>query len=162
MARALVIGYGNPSRSDDGFGWKFAESLRQLCDGEGVEILTCQQLAPEMAETMAKSQFVVFADARVNGTPGTIHVESIKPAPVWNPATTHHVDPALLLAFARTLYGATPESVLVTVGAECLENGEELSAPVAEAMPAVLARVRTMISIFLDADEVPESTPAQC
>jgi len=162
MARVLVIGYGNPSRSDDGFGWKFAESLRELCDGEDVEIVTSQQLAPEMAETIANSQFVVFADARVNGPPGKIEVQSIKPAPVWDRPTTHHVDPALLLAFSRMLYGASPESVLVTVGAECFDTGEELSPPVAEAMPTVLAQMRTVISIFLESERAPELTSVQC
>ena len=33
MGRVLIIGYGNPLRGDDGFGWHAAERLRETAPG---------------------------------------------------------------------------------------------------------------------------------
>lgn len=149
MARALVVGYGNPSRCDDGFGWRFTESLRQICNSEEAEILHCQQLVPELAEAISKSQLVIFVDVRANAEPGRTDVQSIQPIRE-NTNITHHLDPAALLALSATLYGAHPEGVLVTVAGKEFGHGDELSPEVAAAMPAALARVRNMISIICD------------
>ncbi len=152
-SRALIVGYGNPSRCDDGFGWRFAESLRQICSSEEAEILHCHQLLPELAEPISKTRVVIFVDARANGEPGTLDVRTITPARE-NTSNTHHFDPAALLALSATLYGVTPEGVLVTVAGREFGHGDELSPPVAAAMPAALARIRNMISIVCDsADE---------
>ncbi|MBW7939884.1 MAG: hypothetical protein H3C63_14095, partial [Candidatus Omnitrophica bacterium] len=52
MNRVLVIGFGNPLRGDDGFGWEVAGQLeRRLSQESSVHILTPIQLAPELAET---------------------------------------------------------------------------------------------------------------
>jgi hydrogenase maturation protease len=149
MAKALVIGYGNPSRRDDGFGWKFAESLRQICSSEEAEILHCHQLLPELAEAISKTRVVIFVDAMANGEPGTLDVQTIKPARE-NMSNTHHFDPAALLALSATLYGANPEGVLVTVAGKEFGHGDELSSQVAAAMPAALGWVRNIISIVCD------------
>ena len=149
MARALVIGYGNPSRCDDGFGWKFTESLRQICSTEEAEILHCHQLLPELTEAISKARVVIFVDAKANGEPGTIDVQAIKPARE-NTSNTHHFAPAALLALSATLYGANPESLLVTVAGKEFGHGDELSPPVAAAMPAALGQVRNIISIVCD------------
>lgn len=149
MGRALVIGYGNPSRCDDGFGWRFVESLREICPSEEVEILHCHQLVPELAEAISKARVVIFVDAKANGEPGTIDVQTIKPARE-NTSNTHHFDPAALLALSATLYGVNPEGLLVTVAGKEFGHGDELSPPVAAAMPAALGQVRSMISIICD------------
>jgi hydrogenase maturation protease len=149
MARALVIGYGNPSRCDDGFGWKFAESLRQICSSKEAEILHCHQLVPELAEAISKARVVIFVDAKSNGEPGTTDVQTIKSAR-GNRSNTHHLDPAALLALSETLYGVNPESLLVTVAGKEFEHGDELSPAVAAAMPAALGQVRNIISIVCD------------
>ena len=144
--KPLVIAYGNPARCDDGFGWKFAESLRQMCRSEEAEIIHCQQLVPELAEAISKYGVVIFVDARANGQAGTIDVQTIEPA-AQNTSITHHFDPAALLALSATLYGASPETVVVTVGGKDFGHGDELSTEVALAMPAALALVRNVISI---------------
>jgi len=149
MARALVIGYGNPFRCDDGFGCKCAESLRQICSSEEAEILHCHQLVPELAEAISKARVVIFVDTKANGEPGTIDVRMIKPARE-NTSNTHHFDPAALLALSATLYGVNPESLLVTVAGKEFEHGDELSPPVAAAMPAALGQIRNIISIVCD------------
>ena len=42
----LIIGYGNPLRGDDGFGWHAALRLREIIHDDGIEILPVHQLTP--------------------------------------------------------------------------------------------------------------------
>ena len=48
--KALIIGYGNPLRSDDGFGWHAGRLLAQALAGQEAEVITCHQLTPELAD----------------------------------------------------------------------------------------------------------------
>ncbi len=61
-------------------------------------------------------------------------------------ATSHHVDPGVLLALARELYGATPEAHVVSIGVADLEAGEELSPAVAAALPAAVEAVVALVA----------------
>lgn len=70
LPRALVIGYGNPLRSDDGIGWRVAEELRGRVDASRIEVIECRQLTPEMAEQIRTAGLVVFVDAAAEGAPG--------------------------------------------------------------------------------------------
>jgi hydrogenase maturation protease len=49
MARVLIIGYGNPFRSDDGLGWQIANELSRTNRSAETEVLPCHQLTPELA-----------------------------------------------------------------------------------------------------------------
>lgn len=51
MARVLVLGYGNPLRSDDGLGWRVAVELFRANASVDVLVLPCHQLTPDLAET---------------------------------------------------------------------------------------------------------------
>src|SRR5271169_1528567 len=53
--RTLIIGYGNPLRSDDGFGWHAGRLLAQSLADQDAKIITCHQLTPELAETLSQS-----------------------------------------------------------------------------------------------------------
>jgi len=46
-AHALIIGIGNPLRSDDGVGWVVAEQLTRDSDASS-DVLTVYQLTPEL------------------------------------------------------------------------------------------------------------------
>lgn len=61
-APVWVVGYGNTLRGDDAAGVLAAEAIEAL-DLDGVEVLTCHQLTPEMAEKLATMQSVIFIDA---------------------------------------------------------------------------------------------------
>src|SRR5580704_15594719 len=51
--RTLVIGYGNPLRSDDALGWHASRLLAQALAGQEVDVITCHQLTPELAEPLS-------------------------------------------------------------------------------------------------------------
>ena len=61
---ALVVGYGNVLRSDDGVGWQVADILTDDARLAGATILRCHQLTPELALDVSRASVVVLVDAR--------------------------------------------------------------------------------------------------
>jgi hydrogenase maturation protease len=143
-AKALIVGYGNPLRGDDGVGQAVARAFADEAAIDGVDALACHQLAPELAERFAAAARVVLVDAAAGREAGGISVVALRPAPASASILGHHVEPSQLLHMTQVLYGRSPEAYLVTVGAGSLELGEGLSAPVAAALPEVIATVRRL------------------
>jgi hydrogenase maturation protease len=141
---ALIVGYGNPLRGDDGVGPAVARAFADELAIDGVDAIACHQLTPELAERFAAAARVVLIDAAAGRDAGAVSVIRLQPHPAPSSTLGHHVEPAELLRLARTLYGRSPEAYLVTVGAGSLELGEGLSAPVTAALPEVIATVRRL------------------
>jgi hydrogenase maturation protease len=74
MTKALVIGVGNPSRGDDGFGWRAAELLQTLLDPATTEVMTCRRLTPELSVSMSSADLVIFIRASIDDEPGSIEL----------------------------------------------------------------------------------------
>jgi hydrogenase maturation protease len=143
MPRVLIVGYGNPLRGDDGFGWHAAERLRETLQDPEIEILTVQQLTPELMEPVSRAGKVIFLDAAATGEPGRLLVTPVEPAASLTAAFTHFATPGGLLAGARALYGAAPGAVLVSVAGADFGLGGEISDPVRRATETL---VRTTIA----------------
>ncbi len=141
---ALIIGYGDTLRSDDGAGPRVAE-LFAATDGVAVRIRG--QLVPELADDMRGRDVVVFVDAAAKLAPGAVAVRPLTTtdAPTA-PGLTHHASPEGLLLIAERLYGARPAAFLVTIGAASFGLGEDLSPPVAAALPEAAALVRRLVA----------------
>ena len=135
----LVIGYGNPLRSDDGLGPAVAAHLAGDPRLAGAEIRAEHQLVPELALDASRATLLVLVDA-VDGVPaGEVAVRRIDDAtPVVvgaDVSMTHHVGPDSLIGLARELFGAAPPVVIVSVGAASFEVGERLTSAVEAAVP---------------------------
>jgi hydrogenase maturation protease len=141
MGKVLIIGYGNPLRSDDGFGWHASRMIAQELAGHNAEVITCHQLTPELAEPLSHSSHAVFIDADAEGEPGEIHWREVQPQAEASSALTHTCSPAGLLASAARLYGRCPQAVLITVSAQSFDFGDSLSPVVSAALPKVVERV---------------------
>jgi hydrogenase maturation protease len=141
MGKVLIIGYGNPLRSDDGFGWHASRMIAQELAGHNAEVITCHQLTPELAEPLSQSSRAVFIDADAEGEPGEIHWREVRPQAEACSALTHTCSPAGLLSSAARLYGRCPQAVAVTVSAQSFAFGDSLSPVVAAALPKVVERV---------------------
>ena len=141
MAKVLIIGYGNPLRSDDGFGWHASRLIAGELADRDVEVITCHQLAPELAEPLSQSSQAVFIDADAEGEPGEIHWQEVLPQAPSSSVLTHTCSPAGLLFSAARLYGRCPQAVLVTVSAHSFDFGDVLSPIVSAALPKVVERV---------------------
>lgn len=146
MAKVLVIGFGNPLRSDDSFGIQAVEKLKQSLGGSDIEFIECQQLTPELAEQVSHSELALFVDADMDGISGTIHSRRLLPSQRPAGATlVHHLDPSTLLGLSERIFHRVPEAMLMTVTGECFGYGSQLSPEVAKALPGVVEHMRELI-----------------
>jgi hydrogenase maturation protease len=150
LPRILIIAYGNPLRCDDGIAWRAAEALEGKFRPDQVEILRVHQLAPELAESISRSQFVVFLDATTLGSdrtkPGEIRIEQIQRKEENQPSGfCHALSPTNVLALSERLYGASPLAYFLSMIGENFNHGESLSATVAKSLPDFIARAEGLI-----------------
>lgn len=149
--RTLVIGYGNLDRGDDGVAYAIVNGLRRALLREpldeeetGLEHLGgrsdtifLRQLVPEIMETAAAYDQLVFVDAHVGDRDGEIAWRQIVPAFLPS-AFTHHLTPATFLALMRALYDRAPAGYLLSVRGHTFDFHRGLSEATAELVgPAV-------------------------
>ena len=146
MPRVLLIGYGNTLRGDDALGPMAIERLRALLPE--AECLSCQQLAPELADRLAGCDLALFVDAACDGEPGTVRVVRLTPKAGDAASLTHHVEAAALLELAQALYGRAPEAVLVTGAGAAFGNHEGLSEQAQKALNEICRLVPRLIQDF--------------
>lgn len=148
--RVLLIGYGNPLRGDDALGPMAVERLRPLLTD--AELLSCHQLAPELAERLAGCELALFVDAAACGEPGTVRLQRLRPQADGVASLTHHVQPAALLALAQELYGRAPAAMLVTGSGATfdatIDGRESLSAQGRAALDEICRLVPLLIQDF--------------
>ena len=137
----LIIGYGNPLRSDDAFGWHASRMLAETLTAKDIEVITCHQLTPELAEPLSRCRRAVFIDADTEGTPGEIHRCAVRPKVPSSSSFTHTCTPSGLLASSQQLYGRRPQAIVITVTAQSFEFGDALSPAVSSALPKVVEMV---------------------
>ena len=143
----LIIGYGNPLRSDDALGWHASRLLSPALTGKDVEVITCHQLTPELAEPLSQCRRAVFIDADAEGKPGEIHRRAVRPKAPTSSSFTHTCTPSGLLASAQQLYGHRPRAIAITVTAQTFEFGEALSPVVSATLPKVVELVCQWVGV---------------
>jgi hydrogenase maturation protease len=156
MAAVLVIGYGNPLRGDDGFGWHAAQSLDQDEPGGALEVIACHQLTPELAEPVSRARLVIFIDAERGEVPGQCSCQAVEPQRSTAASLSHQCDPSTLLTWAQTLYGTCPPAVLLCVTGQSFAHEEELSPALRAALPAVQAKVHELATPIMQAGQTAE------
>ncbi len=152
---ALVIGYGNTLRSDDGAGPFVARALEARVPA-GTRILDAHQLTPEMAIDISVATRVVFVDAidvarglaRRESAPqeSGSRVSRLEPEPGADPLNPHASDPGSLLWLAKTLFGGAPEAWLVAIPGTEFGFGETLSPGTARASADAIAQVEALLA----------------
>lgn len=156
---ALVIGYGNGLRGDDGAGPQVAAAVAQW-NLSGVCALSFPQLTPELADAIAQARLVIFVDA-VAGPARAVQVRELAPRDGAR-STGHTSDPQALLALTRAVFGRCPRAWLVTIPAMDFEVGQPLSSVAREGIPAALEQVRNLVGGFADGvvDQTNPSPPS--
>ena len=146
---ALIIGYGNPLRSDDGFGWHAAQKLATHLHHADVEIITRHQLTPELAETASHFQLVIFIDAARDLLPGELRCAKVTRSESPNPSEassfSHFLTPASLLAWTAQLYNHFPDAYCISVGGESFAGGESISPVMRAAFEPLTVQVRSLL-----------------
>ncbi len=109
-----------------------------------MEVMTCHQLTPELAEDIAGASLVVMVDAADDGSPpGSVERRVVRAG--TSPAGSHDFGPAAVVALAQELYQVVPPVVLVTVAVGGSDLGEALSPAVEAAVPVAVAAVLDVI-----------------
>ena len=112
----------------------------------GARVLTHHQLVPELAEDVGRASLVVLVDASTQGDPGSVSVRQIGPPSATPTTWSHHLDPETLAGLAKTLYGAVPPMVLVSVAAGSLADGDRLSSTLEQVLPEVVETVAGVVT----------------
>jgi hydrogenase maturation protease len=123
----LFIGYGNPDRQDDGAAWHILQGIaaglgldaadawdEPLPSAPGVVFSFDLQLTPEMAEDLANFDRICFVDAHTGRIPSNVQLVPVSPEYQVSPFT-HHLTPEMLLSMCSSIYGKTPEAILISV-----------------------------------------------
>ncbi|UCC75541.1 MAG: hydrogenase maturation protease [Anaerolineales bacterium] len=160
MSRALVIGYGNLYRADDGVAYDVINTLRQslghgsLEEGStGLEKLGAQidsifltQLGPELIDTLADYDQVIFVDAHVREDVGDLYSTPVSPA--YTPsAFTHHMTPAMLLALLQALHDQELPGYIVSIRGHDFGFRRGLSTAAAALVEPASARILQLLSL---------------
>jgi hydrogenase maturation protease len=149
-AAALVLGFGNILLSDDGAGVRLVERLRTEL-GALAECVDGGTLSFSLLSYIeAVDSMLVIDAAELDGVPGTVNLfegaamdEFLKSA---RRRTVHEVGLIDLLDMAR-LQGCLPgRRALLCIQPGRIDWCEELSAPVAAAMPAAAQQARTLLA----------------
>jgi len=137
---AIVIGVGNPFRSDDGAG----PAIVRLLKGQIPPEIKCLEETGDGAELLDAWKgvdCVILIDAIQSGAPPTTiyrfdaRTESL---PVWfSHASTHTFGVAEAIELARHMDELPPKLIVYGIEGLDFSPGTELSPEVAEALPAI-------------------------
>jgi hydrogenase maturation protease len=120
----LVLGIGNPGRTDDGLGIQAVERLEALTL-PGVTCDADYQLNVEDALSCSRHDIVVFVDA-ARGRRVPFLWTAVKPKASL-PVMTHTLGPEVVLALCDALYGKRPKAHLLGIRGYRWEIDEGLS-----------------------------------
>ncbi len=128
---ALLLGYGNPARGDDGLGPALLEMIeedrRQGRAPDSFNTLTDYQLQIEHVLDMQKRQLVVFIDASVSAA-APFDYSRLEPCRD-NSYTSHAMSPAALLTVYEQVCGEPlPDAYLLGISAYQFDLGSSITA----------------------------------
>ncbi len=154
----LIVGYGNPSRSDDSVGFYVIDMLNQilglprqelvvnLCDfeavntnGGNVDTLFLQQLVPELIELIIHYRYVVFIDATTHQNED-VFLENIHPQFSISPFS-HSLTPAALLHLAYEIHNKSPQGYFISIPGKNFQFGTKLSPETIESAEIVIGKI---------------------
>ena len=154
MKHTLITGFGNTYRRDDGVALAVVNAVRErlgrpplgpLDDGfddlgHELDTVVLHQMVPELAETVADYELVIFVDAHVATLPESIHEERMD-VEYKTPFVSHQFHPSTVLALAQQIYGRAPDAVLISILGHDFDFGEGLSDKTAVLVPKAADRI---------------------
>jgi hydrogenase maturation protease len=149
--KTLVIGLGNPILGDDGVGWRVAEEVaRQTVNDPAVEVDCVSLGGLSLMERLTGAERVVLIDAIFTGTKplGTLSHFTLDHLPdlsAGHSASAHDTSLRNALNVGRSMDIPLPDDKDVLIVAiethHVYDFTQELSAPVAAALPQAVALV---------------------
>jgi hydrogenase maturation protease len=146
--KILVLGLGNPLLGDDGIGWRVAEQIRPLVTNPVVEVDCLAGGGLSLMERVIGYDRVVLIDALFTGQspPGTVSSFELAELPnstAGHLSSAHETSLTTALQLGLKLGLALPGQIrVVAIEAEHVYDfSEELTSPVAAALPEAVQRV---------------------
>lgn len=143
--KILVIGYGNPARQDDGIGEYIVNRLYE--ELKYIDVITLQELGPEISEDISGYELVFFIDAGIEQEEEFV-VREIIPA-YKSPIFSHHISPEAILALTKELFKVTPKAYLVSVKGYDFDFGFEISDKACENSERAIDRIKEICMNWL-------------
>lgn len=157
-AHALVAGFGNLYRRDDGVGRVVVNRLREQLDrppldlmddgfgdlGHQIDTVVLHQLVPELAEDLKDYELVIFVDAHVDAISEPIHEEQLDVI-FRAPFVYHQTHPSTVLALTQQMYGRAPTAILISLLGHDFDFGEGLSEPTAALVKPAVDRILAIV-----------------
>jgi len=134
----LVIGIGNPLRSDDGVGPYVADCI-EAKGIKGVKVWITQQLLLENLERMLGFSRVILVDASVDGPP--LDFRPIEKNTGHVVSSSHHLSAETFVSIARSIYHKEMNLQLCSIRGNCFEVGDKIS-------PQVLACAKEAVELI--------------
>ena len=150
-----MVGFGNLYRRDDGVGRVVVNRVRERLErepldpmddgfeelGHPIDTVVMHQLIPELAETFADYELVIFVDAHVGSSISEpLHEERLE-IEYRTPFVYHQTHPSTVLALAEQMNGRAPEAVLISLLGHDFDFGEGLSDQTEALVKPAVARV---------------------
>ncbi len=155
--KALVLGFGNEYRSDDGVGIAVVRTLRPHLPA-AAEAVATEPHAIDLFERWKDADLVILVDAVSSGSPaGTIHRFEAQRQPVpavFARCSTHAYSIAEMIELARVLGNMPPRLLVLGIEGESFQHGVGLSPAVARAAAEV---VQTILRVLEDPSPTEES-----
>ena len=153
MSDVVVIGYGNELRGDDAVGPVVARQLRNCRLPDGVKVMDCHCLMPELADDISTARWVIFVDSSVEAdlqaaTAGSITHRKLSGATLDPSPLGHTLDPRSLMELAQRLYPCSPKAELFTVTGDRFEIGDTMSPEVVQAAGELVAQIAARLSLI--------------
>lgn len=142
----LLIGYGNPLRSDDSIGQRIASFFGQT--EKDFEVIVAHQLLPEFAEDISRFDFVLFVDASIDTPCGELEFCEVSHDDKTE-LDTHFLTPSSLLGLSKELYGNTPRASIAKIGICDDSLGEGLSEELESRFGEYVTRINAYIQTLL-------------
>lgn len=153
MKKALIIGYGNPDREDDGVAWHILRALTlklglpapvsyedEFPEDIRITFAFYLQLTPEMAEDINAYEYVCFVDAHTGNIPEPVRLIPVESEFQHSPFT-HHLTPQSLVSMCETLYGRKPDAALLSVLGHRFLFSRQLSQETAALVPQAVESI---------------------
>ncbi len=146
----VVVGVGSTILADDGVGVRVVEALRAGGLPRGVDAVEVGTAGLGLLDLVAGYERLIVVDAMVTGAaPGTVVVlRGHDVARAHHLRSTHDADLPTTLALGRELGGREMPGEVTVVGVEAADLtrfSEQLTPPVAAAVPAAAAAVRGLL-----------------
>jgi hydrogenase maturation protease len=140
--RCLVLGLGNLLLGDEGVGIHALQALAEGVCPDDVEVLSAGTALLDALPSLEKADHVIIVDAmKADHAPGTIYRVPLEECDFNRPlASLHGLDIARVLSLSGRK--TPPEVVVIGVEPAFINWSLELSQPVKEALPDLLAAIR--------------------